>query len=77
MTNLNEKILNLKREMDELQKMANELTLETNVEDALKTGDISRLDEFFNKRAELETKVKDIQDKLVELQLINKINVSG
>ena len=69
MTNLNEEILNLKREMDELQKMSNELTHEARIEDAIKTGDISRLDEFFNKRAEIETKVKDIQDKLVELQL--------
>ena len=69
MTNLlNEKILNFKREMDELQKMTNELTFEMHIEDALKTGDMSRLDEFFNKRAEIETKVKDIQDRLVELQ---------
>lgn len=68
MTSLNEKISILKREMDELQKMADELSLETHVKDALKTGDISHMDEFFRKRTEIETKVKDIQDKLVELQ---------
>lgn len=69
MTSLNEKISILKREMDELQKMADELSLETCVKDALKTGDISHMDEFFKKRTEIETKVKDIQDKLVELHL--------
>lgn len=68
MTSLNEKISILKREMDELQKMADELSLETHIKDTLKTGDISHMDEFFKKRTEIEAKVKCIKDKLVELQ---------
>lgn len=63
MTNLNEKVSNLKREMDELQKMTDELTFKTHVKD-----DALNMDEFFKKRIEIETKVKDIQDKLIELQ---------
>lgn len=68
MTNLNEKISNLKLEMDELQKMSDGLVSKTNIEDALKTGDIDCIDEFFKKRVEIETKITEIQDKLVELQ---------